>query len=235
MLKQKTCYITIKSNKQHYIVRKGDILTNNVYWHPHTVDRSTRSGIKNQRSCIIWFTGLSSSGKSSIANAIEIKLVKRLHHTYLLDGDNIRHSLCNDLGFSDSDRKENIRRVGEVASLMLNAGLIVLTAFISPFRSDRETVRKMVDDSRFIEVFVDTPITECEIRYTKGLYLKARNGDIKNFTGISSPYERPHKPELHVINHNISINTAAEQVINYLDQQGYLDRATPIELIDNMQ
>uniref|UniRef100_UPI00068630EE adenylyl-sulfate kinase n=1 Tax=Oceanobacter kriegii TaxID=64972 RepID=UPI00068630EE len=178
--------------------------------------------MKKQRPCLLWFTGLSGSGKSTIAGAVESILAERLHHTYLMDGDNVRHRLCGDLGFSEDDRIENIRRVGEVANLMVDAGLIVLTAFISPFRSNREMVREMLGDGEFIEVHIDTPIEVCEGRDPKGLYQKARAGLIKDFTGIDSPYEAPDNAEIRIVNHNISVKEAAQQVIDYLDRHGYL-------------
>ncbi len=197
----------------------------NVVWHNHEVDKSIRSYMKKQRPCLLWFTGLSGSGKSTIAGAVESMLAERLQHTYLMDGDNVRHRLCGDLGFSEEDRIENIRRVGEVAHLMVDSGLIVLTAFISPFKSNREMVRKMLSDGEFIEVHIDTPIDVCETRDPKGLYKKARAGQIKDFTGIDSPYEAPDAAEIRIKNYNISIQEAAKQVIDYLDQHGYLKPA----------
>jgi adenylylsulfate kinase len=194
----------------------------NIVWHEHPVDKSIRSYMKKQRPCILWFTGLSGSGKSTIAGAVESKLAERLQHTSLLDGDNVRHGLCVDLAFSEKDRNENIRRVGEVANLMVEAGLIVLTAFISPFRANRQVVREMLKDGEFIEVFIDTPIEECEKRDPKGLYKKARSGEIKDFTGIDSPYEEPIDPEIRIVNYNISIDSAANQVITFLEEHGYL-------------
>jgi len=194
----------------------------NVVWHSHEVDKSIRSYMKKQRPCLLWFTGLSGSGKSTIAGAVETKLAERLQHTYLMDGDNVRHRLCSDLGFSEKDRIENIRRVGEVANLMVDAGLIVLTAFISPFRSNREMVKNMLTDGEFIEVYIDAPLDVCESRDPKGLYKKAREGKIKDFTGIDSPYEAPKRPEIHIKNDGLSVNDAAQQVIEYLDSHGYL-------------
>lgn len=194
----------------------------NIVWHEHPVDKSIRSFMKKQRPCLLWFTGLSGSGKSTIAGAVESKLAERLQHTYLMDGDNVRHGLCGDLAFSEDDRNENIRRVGEVSNLMVDAGLIVLTAFISPFKVNREVVRGMLKEGEFIEVFIDTPISECERRDPKGLYKKARAGEIKDFTGIDSPYESPENPEITIKNINISIDDAANEVIEYLDSRGYL-------------
>jgi len=195
----------------------------NILWHEHHVTKDERSKLKEQKPCILWFTGLSGSGKSTIANAVESKLLELKKHTYLLDGDNIRMGLNKGLTFSDKDRVENIRRIGEVAKLFVDSGCIVLSAFISPFKTDREDVRNLVEDGEFIEVFVDTPFDVCEGRDPKGLYKKARNGEIPNFTGISSPYEDPDKAELHIINDKISVDEAAHTVINYLKKKGYLD------------
>lgn len=194
----------------------------NIVWHEHPVDKSIRSFMKKQRPCLLWFTGLSGSGKSTIAGAVESKLAERLQHTYLMDGDNVRHGLCGDLAFSEEDRNENIRRVGEVANLMVDSGLIVLTAFISPFKVNREVVRGMLKEGEFIEVFIDTPIAECEKRDPKGLYKKARAGEIKDFTGIDSPYEAPENAEIVIKNIDVSIDDAANAVIEYLDTRGYL-------------
>lgn len=177
--------------------------------------------MKKQRPCVLWFTGLSGAGKSTIAGAVENMLTERFHHTYLMDGDNVRHGLCGDLGFSDADRIENIRRVGEVANLMMDAGLIVLTAFISPFRANRDLVRSMMADGEFIEIYIDTPIEVCEARDPKGLYKKARAGKIIDFTGIDSSYEAPKIPEVLIKNYNISILDAAQQVMSYLEQYDY--------------
>jgi adenylylsulfate kinase len=199
----------------------------NLVWHQHPVDKSIRSFMKKQRPCLLWFTGLSGSGKSTIAGAIESKLAERLQHTYLMDGDNVRHGLCGDLGFSEADRNENIRRVGEVAHLMVDAGLIVLSAFISPFKLNRDMVRAMFTDGEFIEVHIDTPIEECEKRDPKGLYKKARAGEIKDFTGIDSPYEKPDRAEITIKNIDISVHDAADIVIHYLEERGYLK---PLEL-----
>jgi bifunctional enzyme CysN/CysC len=168
----------------------------NVHWQALDVDRNARARIKGQEPRCLWFTGLSGSGKSTIANLVEKRLLASGHHTYLLDGDNVRHGLNNDLGFSDEDRVENIRRVAEVAKLMVDAGLIVLVSFISPFRGERRMARDLFAPGEFIEVFVDTPMEICEQRDVKGLYAKARAGRIPNFTGIDSPYERPEAAEL---------------------------------------
>lgn len=190
--------------------------TSNIVWHPHPVTKENRSEHKQQRSCILWFTGLSGSGKSSIAGAVEEKLFQRGHHTYLLDGDNVRHGLNGDLGFSNEDRVENIRRIGEAAKLFTDAGLIVLTAFISPFRANRQCVRDLVNQDEFIEVHMDTPLAECEQRDSKGLYQKARDGLIKNFTGIDSEYEAPEAAEIVIKSAEFGIEECADQIIDYL-------------------
>ena len=197
-------------------------MSSNIVWHDHHVSKEERSNNKNQNPCILWFTGLSGSGKSTVANAVESRLVELNKHTYLLDGDNIRMGLNKGLGFSDEDRVENIRRIGEVSKLFVDAGTIVLTAFISPFQKERDAVRSLVEDSEFIEVFIDTPLEVCEARDPKGLYKKARNGEIPNFTGISSPYEAPTKAEIHIHNDNISIEEVTTQIIDYLEEKGYL-------------
>ncbi|RUM66475.1 MAG: adenylyl-sulfate kinase [Sulfurimonas sp.] len=197
-------------------------MSNNIVWHDHHVSKEERSQLKQQQPCILWFTGLSGSGKSTVANAVEAKLHALGRHTYLLDGDNIRRGLNAKLGFSDDDRIENIRRIGEVSKLFVDAGLIVLSAFISPFQDDRDRVRALVNDNEFIEVFIDTPLEVCESRDPKGLYKKARNGDIPDFTGISSPYEAPVNAEIHVKNSELSIDECADLVIIYLKNNGYV-------------
>jgi len=194
----------------------------NIVWHEHYVTKEERQKIKKQKSCVLWFTGLSGSGKSTIANAVEVKLNKLGKHTYLLDGDNVRLGLNKGLTFSDEDRIENIRRIGEVSKLFVDAGTIVLTAFISPFREDRESIRKLLEKGEFIEVFIDTPLEICENRDPKGLYKKVRKGEIPNFTGISSPYEAPDKVEINIKNDKISVKECADKVIKYLDERGYL-------------
>ncbi len=191
----------------------------NVHWQAVDVDKSTRSKQKRQKPLVLWFTGLSASGKSTIANLVEKKLLALGKHTYLLDGDNVRHGLNKDLGFVDADRVENIRRVGEVSKLMVDAGLIVLTAFISPFRSERRMVRDMLDDHEFMEVFVDTPLEICEQRDPKGLYKKARSGEIKNFTGFDSPYEEPEQADIHLETADISAEEAADLVIKAIEEK----------------
>ncbi len=182
----------------------------NIVWHSHPVTREDREQQNQHKGAVLWFTGLSGSGKSTIAGALEKALHQLGIRTYLLDGDNVRHGLCKDLGFSDEDRKENIRRVGEVASLMTDAGLIVLSAFISPHREERNMVRRLLPEGRFIEVFVNTPLAVCELRDPKGLYRKARAGEIRHFTGIDSEYETPEEPE-------ITLN--GEQLVTHLVQQ----------------
>lgn len=194
----------------------------NIVWHDHAVSHKERGMLKSQRPAILWFTGLSGSGKSTIANAVERKLLALAKHSYLLDGDNVRHGLNKDLTFTDADRVENIRRIGEVAKLFVDSGLLVLTAFISPFISDRKQVREQVADKQFIEIFIDTPISVCESRDPKGLYKKARAGEIKHFTGIDSDYEMPTNPEIHVHTANNSVEECAEQIINYLNKNDYL-------------
>jgi len=195
----------------------------NIVWHNHHVSKEERSTLKEQKPCVLWFTGLSGSGKSTIANAVESELLKLKKHTYLLDGDNIRMGLNKGLTFSDEDRVENIRRIGEVAKLFVDSGIIVLTAFISPFLSDRKQVRDLVQQGEFIEVFVDTPLEVCESRDPKGLYKKARNGQIPNFTGISSPYEAPKNAEIVIQNSSVSVEEAAKKVVKYLEEEGYLN------------
>jgi bifunctional enzyme CysN/CysC len=189
----------------------------NVHWQSMDVDKYARSLLKAQRPLVIWFTGLSGSGKSTISNIVEKRLLGRGRHTYTLDGDNIRHGLSKDLGFGDADRVENIRRVAEVAKLMADAGLIVLVSFISPFRSDRQIARDLLAEGEFVEVFIDTPIEEAEKRDPKGLYKKARSGEIKNFTGIDSPYETPLAPEVHIETKNVSAEQAAETLLNKIE------------------
>jgi len=186
----------------------------NIIWHHHAITKKDRIEKYTQKPCIIWLTGLSGSGKSTIANALEMKLFEAGHKTYLLDGDNIRHGLNNNLGFSDTDRVENIRRIGEVAKLFVDAGLIVICAFISPFAKEREFVRNLVEQDEFIEVFVDTPIEICEQRDPKGLYKKARNGEITNFTGVDSAYETPKNPEILLRNKNT--DESVDIIINYI-------------------
>ncbi|MDF7652036.1 adenylyl-sulfate kinase [Candidatus Pantoea formicae] len=182
----------------------------NVVWHDHPVTREEREQQHGHQGVVLWFTGLSGSGKSTVAGALEQALHRAGVSTYLLDGDNVRHGLCRDLGFSDDDRKENIRRVGEVAKLMVDAGLVVLTAFISPHRAERQMVRDLLGTGQFIEVFVDTPLAVCEARDPKGLYKKARAGELRNFTGIDSVYEAPDAPEIHLDGEQLVTNLTAQ-------------------------
>jgi bifunctional enzyme CysN/CysC len=193
-----------------------------VFWQPTRVRHEQRANQKAQQPCILWFTGLSGAGKSTIANAVEQALYLRGHHSYLLDGDNIRHGLNRDLDFSDAGRVENIRRIGEVAKLFVDAGLIVVTAFISPFRSDRRMVRELVQAGEFVEVFVNTPIEICEQRDPKGLYAKARAGQIPNFTGVTSPYEAPEAAEIEIDTSKLTVAESVDRVIRYLEAHGRL-------------
>ncbi|MEX9252552.1 adenylyl-sulfate kinase [Pseudenterobacter timonensis] len=189
----------------------------NVVWHPHPVTVAAREQLHGHRGVVLWFTGLSGSGKSTVAGALEEALHQAGVSTYLLDGDNVRHGLCSDLGFSDADRKENIRRVGEVAGLMADAGLVVLTAFISPHRAERQIVRERVGEGRFIEIFVDTPLAICERRDPKGLYKKARAGELKNFTGIDAVYEAPVSADIHLNGEQLVTNLVG-QLLDLLRQ-----------------
>ncbi len=195
----------------------------NIIWHNQLIIKEKRQILLNQKPCILWFTGLSGSGKSTLANAVETELYKRGIKTYLLDGDNVRHGLNKDLGFSETDRIENIRRIGEVAKLFVDAGLISLTAFISPFKSDRQIAKSLVKYDEFIEVFVNTSLAVCESRDPKGLYEKARNGDIKNFTGIDSPYEIPEEPQIEIKTDELDITQSVDTIISYLIKYGYID------------
>lgn len=194
----------------------------NIVWHQHAVDKQSRAEQKGQKPLVIWFTGLSGAGKSTLAGALEQALAAAGKHTYLLDGDNVRHGLCGDLGFDDAARQENIRRVGEVAKLMVDAGLIVLTAFISPFRAERQLVRNLVGEGEFVEVFVDAPLAVCEERDPKGLYKKARAGEIRNFTGIDSAYEAPEYPEIHLLNAGKPVEALVDELLTALRQGNYL-------------
>ncbi|WP_260922803.1 sulfate adenylyltransferase subunit CysN [Novosphingobium sp. 9] len=203
---------TVAAGMIHFSLRRSQ----NVHWQAVDIERSQHAGLKNQKPAVLWFTGLSGSGKSTIANMVEKKLHRMNRHTFLLDGDNVRHGLNKDLGFTEADRIENIRRVGEVAKLMTDAGLIVITAFISPFQADREMVRAMMPEGEFIEVFIDTPLKVAEARDVKGLYKKARAGELKNFTGIDSPYEAPRSPEVRIDTTLISPEEAADLIVDTL-------------------
>lgn len=197
----------------------------NIVWQAYKVNKTERSEQKRQQPCIIWFTGLSGSGKSTLANALEQKLFELNHHTYLLDGDNVRHGLNKDLGFSDADRQENIRRIGELAALFVDAGLLVLAAFISPFRAERRMVRELVGPGEFIEIHVATPLSTCEQRDPKGLYKKARAGEIRNFTGIDSEYEAPANPELVVDTSVQTLDQSVDQIVAFLKARSILKEA----------
>ncbi|WP_077339442.1 adenylyl-sulfate kinase [Pseudocolwellia agarivorans] len=190
--------------------------TENTVWHEQNITKEQRSAQKNQKPCLLWYTGLSGSGKSTVANAVDALLFERGCHSYLLDGDNVRHGLNGDLGFSDEDRVENIRRISQVAKLFVDSGLIVSTAFISPFAADRTMAREMLEQGEFMEVYIDTPIAVCEQRDPKGLYKKARAGEIKDFTGIDSTYDVPSAPEIHVKTDEKSIKECAEQIVQHL-------------------
>lgn len=196
--------------------------TENTTWHSATVRRADRQKQNRHRSAILWFTGLSGAGKSTLAHAVEERLYTMGCRTYVLDGDNVRHGLCGDLGFSASDRTENIRRIGEVAKLMVDAGVIALTAFISPFRTDRDRVRAMMMPDEFIEIYCQCAVEVCEMRDVKGLYQRARTGEVKEFTGISSPYEAPLSPELTVDTATQPLHVCVAQVLDHLNGRGLL-------------
>ena len=194
----------------------------NIVWQQHQINRLDREKQKQQQAVVLWFTGLSGAGKSTVAGALEQALVARGAHTYLLDGDNVRHGLCADLGFSEADRTENLRRVGAVAGLMVDAGLIVLSAFISPLKSQRDAIRQALPEGKFIEVYVATSLEECEKRDVKGLYQKARRGEIKNFTGISDPYEAPEQPDIKLDTGLLSLEQSVQQLLLLLEQRGII-------------
>ena len=197
----------------------------NIVWHAGNVTREDREKINGHKGFTVWFTGLSGSGKSTVAVAVEKALWDRGVRTYILDGDNVRHGLNSNLGFSPEDRTENIRRIGEVAKLFVDAGLVALTAFISPYRADRDKVRGLMAAGDFLEVHVDCPVEECEKRDVKGLYAKARRGEIKHFTGISSAYERPANPEIRIDTLHLTAEGAAESIVAYLKDRGRLTAA----------
>ncbi|WP_448246113.1 adenylyl-sulfate kinase [Thalassotalea agariperforans] len=197
--------------------------TENTVWHEQHVSKAQRSEQKNQKPCLLWYTGLSGSGKSTVANAVDAMLFDLGCHTYLLDGDNVRHGLNGDLDFTDEARVENIRRISEVSKLFIDAGLIVSTAFISPFASDRKMAADKLEDGEFIEVYIDTPIAVCEQRDPKGLYKKARAGEIKHFTGIDSDYDVPQAPAIHVKTAEQDIEACAKQIVSYLSENGFIN------------
>jgi len=188
----------------------------NIIPHQFSISQKERSELMGHNSFLLWFTGLSGSGKSTIANAVEKTLVSEGIHTYTLDGDNVRKGLNNNLGFSPEDRKENIRRIAEVANLMVDSGLVVLAAFVSPYREDRENIRKILGATNYVEIFVNTPLEECERRDVKGLYAKARAGEILNFTGINAPYEAPEKPDVEIDTTALSVEEAVKEIMNYI-------------------
>jgi len=196
----------------------------NIVWHDTSLSKDDRKKMLNQEPFVLWFTGLSASGKSTLANNVEKKLFQFKYHTYLLDGDNVRHGLNKDLGFDEDSRVENIRRVGEVSKILLDSGLIVVTAFISPFISDRKIVKDLFENNTFFEIYIDSSVEVCEKRDPKGLYKKARSGEIKNFTGISSPYEPPKNPDLHILNDNLTIEEATNQIIKFLLENNLINK-----------
>jgi bifunctional enzyme CysN/CysC len=203
---------TVAAGLLHFALRRAA----NVHWQAVEINREAHARLKNQTPKVLWFTGLSGAGKSTIANLVEKKLHAMGLHSFLLDGDNIRHGLNRDLGFTDADRVENIRRVGEVARLMTDAGLIVLTAFISPFRAERRLVRDLMPPGEFVEIHIDTTLTDAERRDVKGLYAKARRGELRNFTGIDSPYEPPERPEIHIDIAVLDAEQSAELIVRTL-------------------
>ncbi|SRX75854.1 adenylyl-sulfate kinase [Aequorivita antarctica] len=194
-------------------------MNDNIIPHNFSITQEQRSDLKKHQPLLVWFTGLSGSGKSTIANALEIKLFEQGIHTYLLDGDNVRKGLNNNLSFSVEDRTENIRRIAEVANLMIDAGLVVLASFVSPYREDRENVKRIVGYENFLEVFVNTPIEECERRDVKGLYEKARAGEIKNFTGVNAPYEAPMAPDVEIDTTMVSVEEAVALIMTQIEQR----------------
>lgn len=202
--------------------QKSTITNENTVWHEPTIRRIDREKLNNHKSVILWFTGLSGSGKSTLAHAIEDTLFAKGIRTYVLDGDNVRRGLCQDLGFSDADRTENIRRVGEISRLLMDAGVLTLTAFISPFSKDRQLVRDLHNKDEFIEIYCNSSLVVCEQRDVKGLYRKARAGEIAAFTGISSPYEAPEKPEIELDTANQTVQDCVNKVVLYLEEQSVI-------------
>lgn len=200
----------------------GPSRSSNVQWHGMRIDKALRATSNGQKPCVLWFTGLSGAGKSTIADKLEQKLYQAGKRTYLLDGDNVRHGLNRDLGFSDEDRVENIRRIAEMSKLFVDAGLIVLVSFISPFKAERQMARELMEDGEFIEIFVDTPLAVCEERDPKGLYRKARAGEIRQFTGIDSAYEAPEAPELTLQADQHDPDVLADQIIEFLAGRSYM-------------
>jgi bifunctional enzyme CysN/CysC len=209
---------TVGAGLLQFALRRSD----NVHWQPLDIDKTARASQKGQLPCVLWFTGLSGAGKSTIANMLEKRLNAFGYHTYLLDGDNVRHGLNKDLGFTDADRVENIRRVAEVSRLMVDAGLIVLVSFISPFRAERRMARELLPPGEFFEMFVDTPLAIAETRDPKGLYTKARRGELKNFTGIDSPYEPPERPEIRIDTTRVTPEQATDVILERLRSAGII-------------
>jgi bifunctional enzyme CysN/CysC len=212
---------TVGAGLIHFALRRSQ----NIHWQALDIHKGSRAALKGQKPCVLWFTGLSGAGKSTIANLVEKQLHALGRHTYLLDGDNVRHGLNRDLGFTDADRVENIRRVAEVAKLMADAGLIVMVSFISPFRAERRMARALFEFGEFFEVHVDTPLAVAEARDVKGLYAKARRGELKNFTGIDSPYEPPEKPEIYIDTTSKSSEESASAIVDELREAGMLGPA----------
>ena len=210
---------TVGAGMLHFALRRSQ----NVHWQALDINKGVRAELKGQKPCVIWFTGLSGAGKSTIANLVEKRLYALGRHTYLLDGDNVRHGLNKDLGFTDADRVENIRRVAEVSRLMVDSGLIVLVSFISPFRAERRMARELMETGEFLEVFVDTPLEIAEMRDPKGLFKKARRGELKNFTGVDSPYEAPERPDIRIETTQVMPEDAADLILKHLQRAGIID------------
>jgi bifunctional enzyme CysN/CysC len=211
---------TVGAGLLHFALRRSQ----NVHWQALDINKSARARLNGHRPCVVWFTGLSGAGKSTIANMVEKRLHALGRHTYLLDGDNVRHGLNKDLGFTEADRVENIRRVAEVSRLMVDAGLIAVVSFISPFRAERRMARELLEPGEFFEVFVDTPLAIAESRDPKGLYKKARSGELKNFTGVDSPYEAPEQPEVRIDTTRLTPDEATATILQALQAAGIIDR-----------